>query len=129
MKLNPGKIIGWTTAILCAALTLFSGVMEFIMPMNDPAVVAFVTKVGITGMEYYLGAAKLIIGVLFLVPRTSTVGFVLMVGYYGGALATNITHGVPMAEYFPIVVVLGLLTISGYFRNPELVSRLKGKVA
>ncbi len=127
MTFRLSSIVGWTCAILVAALTLFSGVMEFIMPMNDPKVVEFITRVGITGMEYPLGAAKLIIGVLFLIPRTSTVGFVLMVGYYGGALATNMTHGVPLAEYAPIVVVLALLTVSGYFRNPELLSRLRGK--
>ncbi len=128
MTFRLSSIAGWVPAILVAALTLFSGVMEFIMPMDNPEVVAFVTRVGIMGMEYPLGAAKLIIGILFLIPRTSTVGFVLMVGYYGGALATNITHGVPMAEYFPIVVVLGLLTISGYFRNPELLSRIRGSM-
>jgi len=74
-----------------------------------------------------LGAAKLALGLLYLIPRTSTVGFVLLVGYYGGALATNITHGVPTAEYAPILIVFVLLTLDAWLRKPELLARLKGK--
>lgn len=127
MKIRVGSIIGWMCAILVAAFSLFSGVMEFIMPMDNPEVAAFVARLGITDMEYYLGAAKIIFAVLLLIPRTSTVGFVLMVGYFSGALATNITHQVPPAEYGMLVIVLAVLTVSGYFRNPELLSRLKGR--
>ncbi len=127
MSTHVRSIIGWICSGLVAALTIFSGVMEFIMPMNDPEIVAYITILGLTDLEYPLGAAKLVIAALFLYPRTSTVGFVLMVGYYGGALATNITHGVPMAEYAALVVVLALLTLSAYFRNPELLSRALGR--
>lgn len=127
MKSRVNTVLGWVFAGIAGAFTLFSGVMEFIMPMNDPAVVEFVTKVGITDMEYYLGAAKLVIGILFLIPRTSTVGFVLMVGYFSGALAANITHQVSFAEYSMLIIALAIITISGYFRNPELLSRLMGR--
>lgn len=127
MKLRAASIIGWICTFLVAALTIFSGVMEFIMPMDNPEIATYVARVGLTGLEYYLGTAKLVFAALYLYPRTSTVGFVLMVGYYGGALATNITHAIPMAEYFPIVVVLGLLTLDAWLRKPELLMRLKGK--
>ena len=127
MSLKISSIIGWICTVLVAALTIFSGVMEFVMPMDNPEVATFVARLGLTGLEYHLGVAKLAFAALYLWPRTSTVGFVLLVGYYGGALATNITHGVPMAEYFPIVVVLALLTVDAFFRKPELLARLKGK--
>lgn len=120
-------VIGWICAGLVAALTIFSGVMEFVMPMNDPEVAAYVARLGVGGMEYYLGAAKLVIAALYLWPRTSTVGFVLMVGYYGGALATNITHGFAFAEYAMLLVVFAVMTLGAYFRNPELLWRLKGR--
>ncbi len=127
MKPRLSSIIGWICTVLVAALTIFSGIMEFVMPMNDPDIAAFVSRLGLTGLEYPLGAAKLIIAALYLLPRTSTVGFVLMVGYYGGALATNITHGVPVAEYGLILVVFALLTLDAWLRKPELLIRLKGK--
>lgn len=127
MKFRLSSTIGWICTALVSALTIFSGIMEFIMPMNDPEIAAYVARLGLTDLEYPLGAAKLIIAALYLVPRTSTIGFVLMVGYFGGALATNITHGVPPVEYFPILVVFILLTIDAWLRKPELLMRLKGK--
>jgi len=63
----------------------------------------------------------------YVIPRTATVGFVLMVGYYGGALATNITHGFTVPEYAPILVALALMTVDAYLRKPELLWRIKGK--
>lgn len=127
MSPRLNSIIGWICTILVSALTIFSGVMEFIMPMDNPETAAFVARLGITGMEYYLGAAKLIIAALYIWPRTSTVGFVLMVGYFGGVLATNMTHAIPFAEYSMILVVLALLTVDAWFRKPELTARLLGK--
>jgi hypothetical protein len=50
-----------------------------------------------------------------------------MVGYMSGALATNLTHGFSLAECAPLIVMLLLLAVSGWFRNPELTSRLLGK--
>jgi len=87
----------------------------------------FGTRLGTKGLEYQLGTLEIIIVLLFLIPRTSTVGFVLLIGYMGGALATNLTHGFSNMEALPIYISLLLLTISAYFRNPELLSRLKGE--
>lgn len=126
MKTRLGSIVGWICAGLVAAFTLFSAVMEFV-PITDPATLAFVAKLGVGDIAHQLGIVKFILVVLYLLPRTSTVGFVLLVGYYGGALATNITHGFAFADYAPIVVALALMTIGAYFRNPELLTRLKGK--
>lgn len=125
MKINAPSIIGWICTVLVCALTIFSGVMEFVMPMDNPEVAMFVTKLGLTGLEYYLGTAKLVFAVLFLLPRTTTIGFVFLVGYYGGALATNITHGIPTSEYAPILVVFVLMTIAAAIRSPELLTRVR----
>lgn len=128
MSSRVNSVIGWVCTVLVAALTIFSGVMEFIMPMDNPEVAAMVARLGVGGMEYYLGAAKLAFAALYLYPRTSTVGFVLLVGYYGGALATNMTHGFLFAEYAMILIVLALLTVDAWFRKPELTARLMGKI-
>ncbi len=128
MSSRVNSVIGWVCTVLVAALTIFSGVMEFIMPMDNPEVAAMVARLGVAGMEYYLGAAKLAFAALYLYPRTSTVGFVLLVGYYGGALATNMTHGFLFAEYAMILIVLALLTVDAWFRKPELTARLMGKI-
>jgi hypothetical protein len=126
MKSRVGTIVGWICAVLVSAFTLMSAVMGVLLS-GDPAAIEMGERLGITGMEYQLGLVKLVIILLFLFPRTSTVGFVLMIGYYGGVLATNITHGFTFAEMAPIYVVFLLLMISAYVRNPELLARIRGK--
>lgn len=126
MKISFSSIIGWICTFLVAALTIFSAVMEFI-PMTDPATLAFIQRLGVGGIAYPLGITKLILSALYLIPRTSTIGFVLLVGYYGGALATNITHGFAVPDYAPIIVVFVLMTLDAYLRKPELLSRLRGQ--
>ncbi len=125
MNTRLSHIIGWTSALLIAAFNLFAAVMKFFpVPPGSPAE-AMGQRLGVSGMEHVLGVLEIIIVVLFVIPRTSTVGFVLMVGYLGGALATNLTHGFSNMEAMPIYISLLLLTVSGYFRNPELLSRLR----
>ena len=126
MKIRFSSVVGWTAVFLVSALTLFSAIMG-LMPQTDPVAIEMATKMGVADIGMQLSILKILIVALFVYPRTSTVGFVLMVGYYGGALATNITHGFAAAEYGILYVVLALLTLSAYVRNPELLTRIKGK--
>lgn len=119
------RIIGNIFAFLLGGLMIFSGIIEF-MPMTDPAALAMIERLGIGGMEIPLGVAKLVIAALFLIPRTSTVGFVLLTGYLGGILATNLTHGFTFAETMPIYIAFVILTLCGWLRHPELTARLRG---
>lgn len=124
--MKAGSIIGWTCTILVAAFNLFAAIMKFVpqAPGSDGAVM--MEKLGLTlQMEHALGILEFIIIALFVIPRTSTVGFVLMIGYMGGALATNLTHGFTNMEALPIYITFVLLTLSAYFRNPELLSRIR----
>jgi hypothetical protein len=126
MSSRINSVIGWICSGLVAVFTLFSAVMEFV-PVTDPAVQAFLERLGVDGIEHELGITKFILTILYLVPRTSVVGFVLLVGYFGGALATNITHDFTLPEYAPLILVLVLLAIDAWFRKPELTARLLGK--
>lgn len=118
------SILLWVSTLLVAALHAFAGIMKF-MPVTDPAQLEMMASMGMTpDLGYILGVLELSILVLFLVPRTSTVGFVLMVGYMGGILATMITHAQDATIMY---AVFALLTVSGYLRNPELRTRLLGK--
>ena len=127
MKIRVSSIIGWTCAILVAAFNLFAAVMKFMPVTPGSAGDVMGQKLGVTGLEHPLGILELIIIVLFLIPRTSTVGFVLMIGYMGGALATNLTHGFSNVDALPIYISFVLLMISAVFRNPELLARLLRK--
>lgn len=124
MKPRSRLIIGWVAAVPVILMNLMATVFKFVPVEPGSEMEAMAMKLGTHGIEKYLGILEGIILLLFIIPRTSTVGFVLMTGYLGGALATIITHGGPLAEQLPLYVVFVFLAISGYFRNPELVSRL-----
>jgi hypothetical protein len=61
---------------------------------------------------------------LLLIPRTSTGGLMLAIGYWGGAVATDLSHGgSPVAA----LVALGLLAVVAFLRNSEVMARFMGK--
>jgi DoxX-like protein len=55
-----------------------------------------------------IGLAELVCLVLYLVPRTSVLGALLLTGYLGGAIATHVRIGNPLFTHvlFPIYVAL-----------------------
>jgi uncharacterized membrane protein YphA (DoxX/SURF4 family) len=124
MKL-VASILGWTSAILVAALNVFAGVSKFLPVAPDSPQSAMMQSMGITpNIAHVLGVVELVSAVLFLIPRTSTIGFVLLVGYMSGVTATLITHSQDATIGF---IALALLTVSAFVRNPELRSRLAGR--
>lgn len=121
------SILGWICVLLVAAFTVFSAVMNMLPIEGNQPAIDIATRLGVLEILFPLGVVKILLVVLYVLPRTSTVGFVLMAAYYAGALATNITHDFTPAEYSPLVVTLAVMTIGAYFRNPELLWRLQGK--
>lgn len=124
MSVRLGSVVGWVSVGLVAAFNLFATVMKFLPP--TPEGEAMGKQIGTFGLERGLGVLEAVITVLYVVPRTSTVGTVLMAGYLGGALATNLTHGTSITDpmLLPMHVLLALLALGAWFRNPELKSRL-----
>jgi len=55
-----------------------------------------------------IGALLLACLILYLVPRTSVLGAILLTGYLGGAVATNVRVGNPLVSHtlFPTYVAL-----------------------
>ena len=59
-----------------------------------------------------IGIAELICVVLFVIPRTSILGAILLTGYLGGATATQVRFREPWF-FFPVVI--GVLVWGGLF--------------
>ena len=70
---------------------------------------------------FWIGAIELVSLGLYLVPRTSVLGAVFLTGHLGGAIATHVRAGSPLASHtlFPIYVAL-LLWAGLYLREPRL---------
>lgn len=68
-----------------------------------------------------LGLIQAISLVLYLVPRTSVLGAILLTAYLGGAIATHFRVGSPLPSHTLFGVYVGLVTWGGlWLRMPEL---------
>ncbi len=107
--------MGWIIGLLPALLLLSSSIS---LSMRAPYAMA-----GFTGLGYPervalgIGITELICAVLYLIPRTSVLGAILLTGYLGGAVASHVRAGQPF--FAPIVT--GVLFWGGlYLRDPRL---------
>ena len=68
-----------------------------------------------------LGIIELICVILYVIPRTSVLGAVLLTGYLGGAVATNVRVGAPLFSHVLFPVYVGVLLWGGlYLRDSRL---------
>ena len=78
--------------------------------------------IGLSSQTYaWIGIIELVAAILFIVPRIGIIGFLLLVCYMGGAIATNLEHDKNLI--FPIVIEV-LIWVSAFLRFPELGTKL-----
>lgn len=65
-----------------------------------------------------IGVVEVVVTILFLIPRTSFVGAILLTGYLGGATATHVRVGDP---YFMPIVMGVVVWIAYALRRPDVV--------
>jgi hypothetical protein len=92
-----------------------------------PAAEAF-RKWGLEDHLLLIGVGELVSALLFAIPRTHSLGVLLLSGYMGGAIVTHMQHG---EGYIPQSVILVLIWVTGFLRHPELLQsfRLRQPVA
>jgi hypothetical protein len=99
-------IVGYVLTALVAAFLAFDMVMKVLR--LAPAVQG-TTELGYpAGTVVWIGMIELVCLVLYLVPRTSVLGALVLTGYLGGAIATHVRVGSPLVSHtlFPIYVAL-----------------------
>jgi hypothetical protein len=73
------------------------------------------------GYVLMIGIIELTCVVLYLIPRTSILGAVLMMGLLGGAMATQIRAGNPLFSHILFSIYLGLFMWGGlWLRDPRV---------
>lgn len=87
----------------------------------QPVVDSFVQLGWPTDLAFGLGALELVCVALYVAPRTSVLGAVLLTGYLGGAIATHARIESPLLTHtlFPVYVAL-LLWAGLFLREPRL---------
>ena len=69
-------------------------------------IVADFTKLGVGSYTQILGFTEIALLVLLLYPKTMRFGYFLLCGYFGGAIATHISHGDnPVTPIIPLLFV------------------------
>ncbi len=132
------RIFGWVLVVLLIAMHAMALMGKINPPAEGTPEYAMAAKLGMVGLEMPLLIVEVLTLLLFLVPRTSAIGAVLMIGYMGGVLATILTHDLNdpqaavqvgrVAQSIPGIVMLAFAAIAVWIRNPELAKRLvKGK--
>jgi hypothetical protein len=105
------KKLIWTGRVISALpilMMLFSGSMKLFKPQN--------MEKGMHDLGYYpwhilpLGIVEVACAIIYLIPRTSVLGAILVTGYLGGATATHVRVGDPK---FVMPVLLGVLAWLG----------------
>jgi hypothetical protein len=107
---------GYIASAIPVLMLLFSAVMKLLKPTF---LVEEFERLGYSG-NAAVGIGILEIGctVVYLIPRTSVLGAILLTGYLGGATATHVRIGDPS---FFMPVILGILVWLGlYLRDYRL---------
>jgi DoxX-like family len=115
---KPMLWAGRILSVLAVLFFLFDGVMKLVKP---PIVVTSTVELGYSeSVILPLGIVLILCTVIYVIPRTSVLGAILLTGYLGGAVATHVRVG---AKAFPIVfpTIFGVLVWGGlYLRDQRL---------
>ena len=105
----------WAGRMLSAFAVVFLAFDGAIKLMRLPAVLDATVQLGFPlGSVVPIGLTLLVCTLIYVIPRTSVIGSVLLTGYLGGAVATQVRAGNPMFEMvFPIIV--GTVVWAGVF--------------
>jgi hypothetical protein len=109
---SQSKVVLWVSYIMSAIpvlMLLFSGVMKIVQP---PGMMENVAKMQFPAVLLLpIGIVELLCTVLYIIPRTSVLGAILLTGYLGGAVETHVR----LQESFLFPLAFGVLLWGGLF--------------
>jgi hypothetical protein len=109
----------WAGRILSAFAILFLAFDTIIKVLNLAPAVEATTQLGYpASIVLTIGLIELACLAVYSIPRTSVLGAVLLTGYLGGAIATQVRAG---SSLFSVVfpVIIGALIWGGLFLRDE----------
>jgi hypothetical protein len=116
MPSKARRITGWVlTGLVGLFLIGASGIPKFI---DWPGKKDMFDHLGITAeLSPVLGVIEIVVTLLFLIPRTSFLGAILVTGYLGGAVWAHLRVGDPW--FFPIIIGVVMWVALG-LRKPAI---------
>lgn len=118
MNCKKRKIASYILSGLVTLIFVATGAMKFTGGEQN---IQTAELVGGKNILYILGGLQLLFALLFWIPRTVVVGFLLMACYMAGAMATHLV----IKESFVLQTgIETLIWVTGFVRFPELTQRL-----
>jgi len=117
------RIVGWIISGLVGGMLLGPSAIGKFTEWEGKA--QMFDHLGLTtDLAFKLGFLEVTLAVLYLVPRTSFLGAILLTGYLGGATLTHIRVGDP---FFTPIILGVILWIGLTCRRPEIWSLVINK--
>ena len=119
-QVSKGRTLsGWIITGLVGAFMLFDAIGKFIKPAA--VVEAFARTGWPIQLSTTIGTILLICTLIYLLPKASVLGAILLTGYLGGAVATNLRLQNPLFSHTLFPVYFGILVWVGlWLREPSL---------
>jgi hypothetical protein len=113
---SPGiapKVARWTGRVVSALVVAFLAFDGITKAMMVEPVVQATTRLGYPeGAAFGIGVTLLVCTVVYVIPRTAILGAILLTGYLGGAVATQVRVEDP---WFLFPAFIGVLAWGGLF--------------
>ena len=116
--------IGWVLTVL-TSMNMIGDSLGKILPWHPALLLDEVQRLGESEIPLILlGILQFTVGVVYLIPRTSILGAILMTGFLGGAEAMQIRVSGSGAFLIMLPLVLGLLAWGGIWLRDERLRNL-----
>jgi DoxX-like family len=119
--MQTSKTTVWLSRVMVGLSSLFF-IMDGVMKLFKPSfVVSATTELGYPEATIIgIGVTLLVCTALYLVPRTSILGAVLITGYLGGAIASKVRVEAPVFD-FVFAIAIGAMVWGGlWLRDTRL---------
>ncbi len=104
----------WIGRIVLALPVLFLAVDSVVKLLRIGPVMDSFNELGYPqNLALGIGLIEAVCLLVLLIPRTSMLGAVLLTGYLGGAVATHVRIGNPLASHILFPVYIGILIWAG----------------
>ena len=114
---KPRLWAGLVMSVLAVLFLIFDSVIH--MMVIPPVVESFGELVYPIGTALGIGILEMVCLVLYVVPPTSVLGAILLTGYLGGAITSQVRIGSPLFSHTLFPLYVGLLVWGGLFLREE----------
>ena len=110
----------WAGRIISSLVVLFLLFDSAIKLMKLPPAVEGTILLGYPeNLVFGIGIVELVCILVYVIPRTSVLGAILLTGYLGSAIATNLRVGNPLFTHVLFPIYVGVLVWGGLFLREE----------